>query len=64
MKDNGKTHTAAVFGVTMLGGVMNSSMEELQQYMKSFEHFKEETKKAKVDVEIQNHPSMTTSREN
>jgi metallo-beta-lactamase class B len=40
----------------MLGGVMNSSMEELQQYMKSFEHFKEETRKAKVDVELQNHP--------
>jgi metallo-beta-lactamase class B len=56
VKDNGKTHTAAIFGGTMLGGVMNSSMEELQQYMKSFEHFKEETKKAKVDVEIQNHP--------
>ncbi len=32
------------------------SDEGLQQYMKSIAHFKEETKKAKVDVELQNHP--------
>jgi metallo-beta-lactamase class B len=34
------------------------SDEGLQTYAKSVAHFKEETKKAKVDVEIQNHPLM------
>jgi hypothetical protein len=30
----------------------------LQTYLKSVAHFKDETRKAKADVEIQNHPLM------
>jgi metallo-beta-lactamase class B len=56
VKDNGKTHVAAIFGGTMMGSVLNDSMEELETYKKSIAHFKAETMKAKADVEIQNHP--------
>ena len=57
VKDNGKTHMAAIYAGTILtpGPI---SDEGLQTYLKSVAHFKEETKKAKVDVEIQNHPLM------
>jgi metallo-beta-lactamase class B len=57
VKDEGKTHIAAIYGGTILtpGPI---SDEGLAQYVKSVAHFKEETKKAKVDVEIQNHPLM------
>ena len=55
VKDNGKTHMAAIFGGTiLLTGIISN--EGLQTYIKSVEHFKEEAKKAKVDVELQNHP--------
>ncbi len=57
VKDHGKKHTAALFGGTILL-VGRISDEGLQQYLKSIAHFKEETKKAKVDVELQNHPLM------
>jgi metallo-beta-lactamase class B len=56
VKDNGKTHMAAIFGGTMMGSVLVESDEALAQYAKSIAHFKEETRKAKVDVELQNHP--------
>src|ERR1700680_1496126 len=54
VKDNGKTHMAALYGGTILtpGPI---SDEGLATYAKSIAHFKEETKKAKVDVELQNH---------
>jgi metallo-beta-lactamase class B len=57
VKDNGKTHMAAIYAGTILtpGPI---SDQGLQTYLKSIAHFKEETKKAKVDVEIQNHPLM------
>ena len=57
VKDEGKTHIAAIYGGTILtpGPI---SDEGLAQYVKSVAHFKEETKKAKADVEIQNHPLM------
>ncbi|MDP9112511.1 MAG: MBL fold metallo-hydrolase [Acidobacteriota bacterium] len=57
VKDNGKTHMAAIYAGTILvpAGIPD---EGLQTYLKSIAHFKEETKKAKVDVEIQNHPFM------
>ena len=57
VKDNGKTHMAALYGGTVLtpGPI---STEGLQTYLRSIAHFKEETRKAKVDVEIQNHPLM------
>jgi metallo-beta-lactamase class B len=57
VKDNGQTHMAALYGGTILTpGIISD--EGLQTYAKSVAHFKEETRKAKVDVEIQNHPLM------
>ena len=56
VKDDGNIHMAAIFGGTMLGSVRVDSIEELQDYAKSISHFKEETKEAQVDVELQNHP--------
>lgn len=57
VKDNGTTHMAALYGGTILTpGIISD--EGLQTYLKSVAHFKEETMKAKVDVEIQNHPLM------
>jgi len=55
VKDNGKTHVAALYGGTILGAGAISD-EGLAQYQRSIAHFKEETKKAKADVELQNHP--------
>lgn len=48
---------AAMYGGTILlvGRIPD---EGLQQYKKSIAHFKEETRKANVDVELQNHPLM------
>lgn len=57
VKDNGKTHMAAIYAGTILtpGPISDAGLDT---YLKSIAHFKEETKKAKVDVEIQNHPLM------
>ncbi len=57
VKDNGKTHMAAMYGGTILtpGPI---SDEGLQTYAKSVAHFKDETKKAGVEVVMQNHPLM------
>ena len=57
VKDEGKTHMAAMFGGTILlpGRV---PIEGLQSYQNSIAHFKQETDKMKVDVELQNHPLM------
>lgn len=57
VKDGGKTHMAALFGGTiLLTGLISD--DGLQQFLKSIAHFKEEALKAKVDVELQNHPLM------
>jgi metallo-beta-lactamase class B len=57
VKDNGKTYMAAMYGGTILTpGIVSD--EGLQTYLKSVAHFKEQTKKAKVAVELQNHPLM------
>lgn len=57
VKDEGKTHMAAMFGGTILlpGRV---SIESLQSFQNSIAHFKQETDRMKVDVELQNHPLM------
>jgi metallo-beta-lactamase class B len=55
VKDRGKTHMAALYGGTILLPAIISD-DGLQQYLHSIAHFKDETKKAKVDVELQNHP--------
>ncbi|MSO82234.1 MAG: MBL fold metallo-hydrolase [Acidobacteria bacterium] len=57
VKDNGKTYIAAMWGGTILtpGPI---SDEGLQTYLQSVAHFREATRKAKVEVEVQNHPLM------
>lgn len=57
VKDKGKTRMVAIYAGTILtpGPISDTG---LQTYLKSVAHFKEETKKAKVDVELQNHPLM------
>jgi metallo-beta-lactamase class B len=57
VKDQGKTRMAGIYGGTILtpGPI---SDEGLAQYLKSVAHFKEEAKKMKVEVELQNHPLM------
>jgi metallo-beta-lactamase class B len=57
VRDNGKTRMAAMYGGTVLTpGIVSD--EGLQTYLQSVAHFKEQTKKAKVEVELQNHPLM------
>jgi metallo-beta-lactamase class B len=57
VKDNGKTHTVGIYGGTVLtpGPVSDANLE---LYVKSVQHFEAETKKAKVDTIMQNHPLM------
>jgi metallo-beta-lactamase class B len=57
VKDHGKTYMAAMYAGTILTpGIVSD--DGLQTYLKSVAHFKEETKKARVSVELQNHPLM------
>jgi metallo-beta-lactamase class B len=56
VKDGSKTHMAGLFGGTILVAGRISD-EGLQQYLRSIAHFKDEAKKMKVDVELQNHPT-------
>ena len=57
VKDNGKTRMAAMYAGTILTpGIVSD--DGLAQYAKSVPHFEEATKKAKVEVELQNHPLM------
>jgi metallo-beta-lactamase class B len=57
VKDNGRTRMAAMYGGTILtpGPI---SDEGLQTYLKSVDHFRNETKKAGVEIVLQNHPLM------
>ena len=55
VKDGGKTHIAGLYGGTVLLTAILRD-EQLQQYLKSLEHYKVVARKMKVDVEIQNHP--------
>ncbi|HEV2199123.1 MAG TPA: MBL fold metallo-hydrolase [Bryobacteraceae bacterium] len=57
IKDNGKPHMAAIYGGTILtpGPI---SDDGLATYLKSVQKFEQETKKAKVDSIMQNHPLM------
>lgn len=57
VKDNGKTYMAAMYAGTILTpGIVSD--EGLQTYLKSVAHFEEQTRKANVAVELQNHPLM------
>jgi len=57
VKDNGKTRVVGIYGGTILtpGPI---SDEGLATYVKSVEHWRNETKKAGVEVVLQNHPLM------
>jgi metallo-beta-lactamase class B len=51
----GRTHTAAIFGGTILG-MGRISNDGLRQYIASLQHFAQVTRRHHVDVELQNHP--------
>ena len=62
VKDNGPTHMAAMFGgVWLTPGLLSD--EALQTYLTSVRRFRAETKKAKVDVLLQNHMLMDPFQE-
>lgn len=54
VKENGKTHTAGLFGGTILSQGRIPT-EGLNQYIRSIDYYLEIAKKMNVDVEIQNH---------
>jgi metallo-beta-lactamase class B len=62
VRDHGEAHVAGMFGGSFLetGGI---SDEGMQLFKTSIAHFEQETKKAKVDVEVQNHPLMDSFTE-
>jgi metallo-beta-lactamase class B len=57
VKDGGKTRMAAIYAGTILTPNIISD-QGLETYLQSVKHFQEATRKAKVEVEIQNHPLM------
>jgi len=62
VKDNGTAHTAAMFGgVWLTPGLLSD--EALQTYLGSVLHFRDETRKANVDVLLQNHMLMDPIQE-
>jgi metallo-beta-lactamase class B len=57
VKDHRKTRIAGLYGGTVLTpGIVSD--EGLENYRQSVAHYKEAAKKAKVEVELQNHPLM------
>jgi metallo-beta-lactamase class B len=56
VKDGGRSHTAALFGGTMLSPA--APLPQVQQYLRSIQHFREVTRRLKADVELLNHPLM------
>ena len=55
--DRGEMHMAALFGSVLLITVGTTDVG-MQQHLAGIAHWKAETEKAKVDVELQNHPLM------
>ena len=55
VKDQGHTHTAAIFGGTILGDAM-VPLDNLRQYVDSLARFSRVAHASGVDVELQNHP--------
>ena len=56
VRDGANTHTAALFGGTML--LPSAPLAQVQQYLRSIEHFREVTRRLGADVELLNHPLM------
>ena len=57
VKDAGKTHMAALFGSVLLITTLTDDAG-MQKHLKAIAHWKQVTKQAKVDTELQNHPLM------
>jgi len=53
--DRGRSHTAAIFGGSILG-MGRISSDGLRQYIGSLQHFADAAQRNHVDVELQNHP--------
>ena len=62
VRDNGKRHTAALFGGAWLTPQILSD-DALRTFQSSVQRFKETTRKAKVDVLLQNHMLMVPIQE-
>jgi hypothetical protein len=58
VKDGSRTHTAALFGGSILNPQRRFPASLFQQYLGSIRHFADVTKTHRVDVELLNHPIM------
>ena len=58
VRDGSKTHTAALFGGTVLNPARRIPLTQFQQYLTSLEHWRVVTAKAGADVALMNHPIM------
>lgn len=56
VRDGARTHMAALFGGTMLSP--SAPLPQVQQYLRSIEHFRDVTRRLRADVELLNHPLM------
>jgi len=57
VKDGGKTHMAALFGSVLLITTLTDD-PGMQKHLEAIAHWKQVTRQAKVDTELQNHPLM------
>ena len=58
VKDGATTHTAALFGGSILNPQRRFPASLYEEYLKSLRHFADVTKRQRVDVELMNHPIM------
>ncbi len=56
--DGAKTYTAGLFGGTVLNPARQIPIAQFEQYLASIAHWRDVTSRAKVDVELMNHPIM------
>ena len=58
VKDGAATHTAALFGGSILNPQRRFPASLYEEYLKSIRHFADVTQRQRVDVELMNHPIM------
>ena len=58
VKDGSKTYTAGLFGGTVLNPARRLPLAGFEEYRRSIDHWRDVTSRAKVDVELMNHPIM------
>jgi metallo-beta-lactamase class B len=56
VRDGANTHIAGLFGGTMLSPT--APLPQVQEYLRSIEHFRDVTSRLHADVELLNHPLM------